>query len=391
LSPLTCESISFAINEIAQSMSRFTFTLACSEDDPQLRARMAEDRMDGSISVSFRREPDYFAGSRLQGDEVQVIVCRDTLNGRIAGLGSRCAARFHVNGTPMRAGYLADLRCDPAYRKGTLLPRGYRFLHELQRADPLPAYSTIIFESNRAALQSLVGNRAGLPAYLPMGRMLTPAIHLDFAKPDIHVPGIALRRSQPGDLEHIVAFLNRRMATRQFSPVYRPSDFLPGGRCAGMTPSSFYLAERDGALVGTIAAWDQAAIRQTHIERYSSALSVMRPFYNLASRFTALKSLPAVGARIPYLYLCCVAIENDDVDVFRSLLRFIYNQLRNGLWHYAIAGLHERDPLASVLAEYRAISAAGLLYRVELPRQMDAGPEPVVPDDRVPYFEMALA
>jgi len=352
---------------------------------------MAEDRMEGNIAVSFRREPDYFAGSRLQGEQAQVIVCRDTNNSRIVGLGSRCRSTIHVNGTPTLAGYLSDLRCHPAYRKGTLLARGYRYLHELHRADPLPAYSTIILESNTAAMENLIGPRADLPTYLPMGRMLTPAIHLDFPKPDMRLPNITLRRAFNDDLAHIVAFLNSRMMMRQFSPVYKANDFLPGGRCAGLTAQDFFLAEQHGTIIGTLAAWDQASIRQTHIERYSPALATIRPFYNLASRFSALKPLPAVGARIPYLYLCCIAIEEDDTDVFRALLRFAYNRLRTGPWHYAIAGLHERDPLMSVLTEYRAIAAAGMLFRVEFPRKDKNEPKPVLPDDRIPYFEMALA
>ena len=69
--------------------SRYAFDLAGPADDAQLRARMAEDRMEGSIAISFRREPSYFAGCRVQGDATQVMKCVDTATGRIVGLGSR--------------------------------------------------------------------------------------------------------------------------------------------------------------------------------------------------------------------------------------------------------------------------------------------------------------
>jgi hypothetical protein len=358
--------------------------LAEPADDPQLRARMAKDWMEGDIAVSFRREPDYFAGCRLQGDQVQVIVCHDMERGKIAGLGSRCTSNMYLDGKATRAGYLADLRGDPEYRKGTLLARGYRLLRNLHEADPVPVYYTVIYDTNAVALRSLVGARAGLPSYVPMGRILTPAIHLDMRKAGLTVPGVQLRRARADELGAIVTFLNTQLSARQFAPVYREQDFQPGGRCTGLAATDFFLALRDGEIVASMAAWDQAAIRQTHIERYSPVLRLLRPFYQLASAISPLKPLPAVGSRIPHLYLCCIAVAGDDVPVFRALMRFAYNALRSGPWHYAIAGLHERDPLAAVLGEYRAIAAAGILHRVDfgIPYELD---------QRLPYIEMALA
>jgi hypothetical protein len=76
------------------------------------------------------------------------------------------------------------------------------------------------------------------------------------------------------------------------------------------------------------------------------------------------------------------------VALFRALLRFAYNQLRGGPWHYAIAGLHEHDPLAQVLAEYRRIEASGQLFIVHYPE--DGDPLANI-DARTKTFEMALA
>jgi hypothetical protein len=200
----------------------------------------------------------------------------------------------------------------------------------------------------------------------------------------IALPGVALRRARADELDAIVAFLNRQLRSRQFAPVYQAQDFLPGGRCTGLAANDFFVAIRDGCIVGTIAAWDLAAVRQTHIERYSRALAALRPLYNLASAFSSLKPLPTVGARIPHLYLSCIAVAQDELPLFRALLRFAYNELRRGPSHYAVAGLHERDPLAPALAEYRAIAAAGLLYKVDFD-------QPFEMSDHIPYIEMALA
>ena len=365
-------------------MSRFEFSIAGAADDAELRQRMAQDWMDGEIAVSFRREPSYFAGCALQGEDVQTIKCTDRTTGRIVGMGSRLKTHVYVNGEPKQIGYLADLRAAPQFRNGTLLARGYRFLRGLEQADRLPFSFSIVFDGNKRALKTLLGARAGLPVYTPMGAVRTPALHLDVPKRAIEVPGVAFAQGSAARAEEIVSFLNARMALRQLAPVYRPRDFQPGGRLADFPFERFYLALRGGRVAGTLAAWDQSAVRQTHIERYSTLLSLLRPFYNLASKLTPLKPLPSPGSRVPYLYLACLCVENDDPALFRGLLRFAYNALRKGPWHYAIAGLHERDPLAPVLSEYRSIPAAGRLFVVKF------GGLPVALDGRVPYVEMAF-
>lgn len=363
--------------------SRYIFDLAVPADDAQLRARMAEDRMEGPIAVSFRREPSYFGSTCVQGDATEIIKCVDTHTGRIVGLGSRSTAMAFVNGTPQRIGYLADLRGAPEVRRGTLLARGFRLLRELNARDHVPFHTTVIYAGNTPALRSLVGARAGLPVYQDRGRVLTPALHLDLPRRAITLRGIDIDRGQPGDLPEIVAFLDRRMRERQFAPVYREQDFTTG-RFLHLDVRDFFVARSKRRIVGTLAAWDQAAIRQTHVERYSPLLAAVRPLYNLAAQMTPLKPLPAVGARIPYVYLACAAVEDDDVDLFRGLLRTTCNSLRRGPWHYAIASLHERDPLAQVLAECRQIAAAGRLFIVHYPE--DAGAVAAL-DARVPYVE----
>ncbi len=363
--------------------SRYTVALAVPADDAPLRARMAEDRMEGAIAVSFRREPSYFAGARVQGDATQVIKCVDTASGRIVGLGSRSTALAWVDGHARRIGYLADLRGAPDVRRGTLLARGFRLLRELHAHDPVPFYTTMIYEGNTPALESLTGARAGLPRYRDGGRVLTPALHLDLPHRALRVRGIEIARGEPVALPAIVAFLNRTLGARQFAPVYREQDF-GAGRFAHLTARDFFVARAGGRIVGTLAGWDQCSIRQTHVERYSTSLALLRPLYNLAARLTPLKPLPAVGARIPYIYLACAAVENDNTILFRALLRHVCNVLRRGPWHYAIASLHERDPLAPVLAEYRRIAAAGRLFVVHYPE--DAATVAAL-EPRIPYVE----
>jgi len=346
--------------------ARYAFGIADAADDGELRARMAEDRLEGDIAISFHREPSYFAGCSLQGDATTVMKCVDTTTGRIVGLGSRSTLIANVDGLPQRIGYLADLRGATEVRRGTLLARGFRLLRELHQQDPVPFYTAVIYEGNTPAVANLIGARAGLPDFRDFGRVLTPAIHIDFPRPAIRLEGVEFTRGTADELPRIFEFINRTRRHRQFAPVWRLEDF-GGGRLAGLAASDFFVARTGDRIVGTIAAWDQSALRQTHVERYSRRLALLRPTWNLAARVTALRPLPAEGAPIPFIYLAGVAVERDDLQLFRSLLRAAYRGLRKGPWHYAICSLHEHDPLVSALDDYRRIQAAGRLFVAHYP------------------------
>ena len=342
--------------------------------------------MEGAIAVSFRREPSYFAGCSVQGDKTQVVKCIDQQTGALAGLGSRSTAPAYVDGVARTIGYLADLRVAPVYRRGTLLARGYRYFRGLHDADPVPFYTTMIYEGNAPALATLAGSqggRAGLPQYRDWGRFLTPALHLDFRVKPAPLAGVTVARGSPERLAEIVRFLNQWQCRKQFAPLYREADF-PHGRFRGLRAGDFYLAMRHGRIVGTLAVWDQAAWRQTHVERYTTGLALLRPAYNALAGLSPLKPLPAPGAPIPGVYLACLATEEDDVPVFRCLLHAVHDALRRGPWHFAIAGLHECDTRAAVLTQMRHIAAAGRLFAVHFDDQPLAIETPA---QRVPYLE----
>lgn len=346
--------------------ARYQIALADQADEAELRRRMAADEMPGNIALSFRREPDYFLGCGIQGTRSQVIKCTDSATGRIVGLGARHLKNLFVNGSVNRVGYLSDLRGDRDVRKRTLLARGYAFLRKLHDADPVPLYFSIILDGNDEAVANITTARAGLPVYEKRGRIVTPAIHLDRRKPEYPCADVVIRRGTASVMPQVFAFLQRELAGKQLAPSYCSQD-LQSAPLLGLAPKDFFIASIGDRIVGCVAAWDQSAFRQTHVERYSGALRALRPFYNLAARFSSLHPLPAPGQKIPYLYLSLIATQDNRSDIFAALLRSVYREHRNSGYHFLIAGLHERDPLSEVLADYRSIEAGGSLYLIYYP------------------------
>ena len=365
-------------------MSRFEFKIATAADDLALRQRMSQDAMQGHISVSFRREPSYFMGSHVQGEYPQIIKCVDEKAGKLVGLGARLSQSVFINGQPHRIGYLSDLRIAPEYRGSFLLNRGYQYLRRLHQAEPLPMYLSVILEGNERALDSITTGRAAMPIYKNIGRVMTPAIHLDRKRKLFKVAGLDIQRANKQSLDSIFSFIRKEYSLKQYSPVYQASD-IGSSRLMGLDENDIYVARRHGKIVGVIAAWDQGSFRQTHVEKYSSWLKLIRPSYNFAARFTSLKRLPDTGEVVPYFYLALMAIQGDDSSIFRALLSQLYTDRHQSKWHYFIAGMHEKHPLMTVLNEYRSIKASGHLFAVYYPEDHRFCDRV---DDRIPHIEI---
>lgn len=367
-------------------MSSLSFDLATMDDEPELRMRMQHDWMPGNISVSFRREPDYFYGSRVQGTNAEVIKCIDSTTGKIIGLGSRFINDAYINGEAQKLGYLADLRTHPDYRGKTGLMRGYRYLRSLHDKNPVPLYFSMILDANKVAKDILSSRRCGLPHYRDMGNFRTPAVFLDVARKNIILPGVIFRHASQLDVDDLFTFIEKHASEKQFAPVITKYD-LGTDRLRDLNIEDFYLALQDGEIIGVIAAWDQTRFRQTCVEKYNMKLNIIRPIYNLITRFTSLKPFPSPGNHVPCFYLAFCTIKNNEPTLFGALLRYLYNDRRNGPWNYFIAGFHENDPLNKTLNEYRRVDVYGRLYAVHYSENQKNYDRL---DSRIPYVEIAM-
>ena len=164
--------------------------------------------------------------------------------------------------------------------------------------------------------------------------------------------------------------------------MYHEND-LTNGRLREMQPENILLAEANGSIIGTIALWQQSAFRQLHIDAYHGAWRFIRPVYNALARLTPLARLPRAGEALKYAYLSLMAVQHDDLAVFRALLRQAYRASHGTGLHYLIGAFHERHPLRPAFADYAGIPSGGQLFTV----QFDSEPYPL--DERVPYIDAA--
>jgi len=367
-------------------MAKVDIRLADRSDDADLRRFVREADMEGRIRMSFPREPSYFDALEVEGREAEVVIARERESGALVGMGTGAAKPVYLNGEPRPLGYLSGLRVAPDYRNGLLLVRLYRMAKERHDEHHVPMSLTTIVEDNTKAIEVLTSGKCGLPIYADRGSFLTMAVRLKRRNPFARSSGIRVRRATADDTGAVASFLNREGARRQFFPVYEERDFAsPTGLLRGLSIEDVFLAFEGGALVGTVAAWDQRGFRQSRITGYGGALRRGRRLYNVYARLAGYPSLPGPGSILDHFFVALVAIKDDGVPVLSTLLAEVFDAMNASGTSFFTIGFHERDPLSEAMRGVRHFDYTTRLFvahwegaRADLERL----------DDRVPYLEL---
>jgi hypothetical protein len=302
------------------------FGLATRDDDAGIRRLLAANPMPGRIRVRFEREPDYFAGC---APDTQVLVARDGAS--VVGVACRVVRKLYVDGRPEDIGYLGQLRVDRGYRGQLLTARGYRVMRELHASAPPGGYYTTIVEGNAEAEGVLVRRRRGvMPRYRFLEKLYTLA-----------------------------------MPARKWSGAHQSGETtarLFGGLKPAAPLNLFPAYEPQGEVVtvpgGSAALHDQRAFKQTVIDGYDPALSLVRPLYNLVARIR----LPRPNSVVNHGYATHFLAES--ATAAKSLIAAVLARAAARNLDHVLFGFTESDPILPVARSFRPVEYLSSIYTV---------------------------
>lgn len=160
-----------------------------------------------------------------------------------------------------------------------------------------------------------------------------------------------VRRARPEDVEAIAAFTRDATGRRPFAPLWsaeRWDRFLR--EAPGLGVERYYLAERDGRIVGGVAAWDRTEVLQTVVLRYPWWGPALRAAWGAGRRLLrALAPLPAAGEGFRTLAFTRLAVRDRDPGVLRDLLAAVADDHLGRGYHMLHVGLAFDDPLRRAL------------------------------------------
>ena len=326
---------------------RTQFAVASRSDDADIRRLLRENAMPGEISLSFEREPDYFADTGLPSESKQTIVAR--LDGRLVCAGSCTIRRRFVNGTPRRVGYLGGLRLDTRHAgRFDILRRGYEFFHELQMDCPADFYFTSIAADNERARKFLERGLPGMPRYEFCGEFVTlllatknqprPWRRHEMDGESVHGPGVG----------ELISDLNDCNGHFQFSPCWSAEE-LSALSQLGLTSKDFSFIRKNGQIIASAALWDQRSFKQTVIRGYSRRLTSVRPFLNAIHRVISAPRLPPVGATVANSFVSHLAIAPENPESQIALIAELRCMGAQRQVEFLTLGFAANDPRLAVM------------------------------------------
>jgi hypothetical protein len=345
-----------AARAVAGRDGRFGFELASSRDDGEIRRLLRDHAFPGAISLSLEREPNAAIAASIEGDVHQTILARDQFTGQVAEIATRAVRDAFVNGEPSRVGYLGQLRIDRRYRRHrSLLEDGFAFCRALHNRGDARLYLTSIVADNEAARRLLLTRRwtAG-PRFTEIDRLVTLVIPLLRQPRPIDIEGIRIDRGTPPRVGEIAACLWRNLRRYQFAPCWTAEDLLSADRTRGLSPEHFFVAIRQGRVIGCLGCWDQRAFKQVVVRGYSPTLTRWRPLVNATAPWLGAPALPAVGQPLAFAYLSHAAVDDDRDDVMAALAAAACRQARTaGLDDVAIAVTAGHPLLGAIARGFR--------------------------------------
>ena len=359
------------------------FRLAKTTDNKPLRNLMREITMPGWVSMSYLREPDFFDGMAVQGEDCDVIVAENS-TGCIIASGTRCRRELYVNGTTQDIGYLCGLRSRKEGISAKTVFHGYGKLKELHKEKgDVPFYLTTIIADNLRAKKILTSNHPPLPVYDYYGDYITAAIPLNrFCR---EPKSRNIRRLTNADIPQLVKFLNSEGQKKQFFPVI-PKDFLNSPSTLGLTIESFYANFADRKITGVAAIWDQSSFKQHLVCEYRKDIAAMKPIINLLLQICGFRKLPAAEKQLKELYLAFPCIRDNNSEILRNIISAMLFDLRKSKFHFLCGAFYEKDPLLNAITSFRHFTYKSSIYLTYW--EDGAAAVQKLDKTRIPYLEI---
>lgn len=338
---------------------------------------MARDNpVEGWVTLSYEREPDYFAACAIEGDDHRTFIAADKASGEVNAVFSLSFRERYVGGVARKICYLGQLRVRNGYAGKALLIRdGFGICREaLAEAGVEPYGLTTIVADNRRALRLLTSGRGDIPKYRPLGTIATLALRCGSRNSR---NATLVTAATMADMDGIADHLRRQGKQSDFSPVWSRDALLCPVRARGLSPGDFLIARNGGRIVGCAAIWDQRGVKQNVVRGYRPPVGLARPLLNALAPITGLPRLPRRGEMLNTAFISHFAVEDSADAVAAALIDAALMEGRRRGLSALIAGLDVRDPRYRLMKQrYRPVEYLSNAYAAHWPDGAAAAAEP---------------
>jgi ribosomal protein S18 acetylase RimI-like enzyme len=318
---------------------------AVASDNEALLELTSLTPMEGTIALRIDREPDFFALPRARGEAVVFVA---TYGERVVGCMSAAIHAAYIGGVAERIAHATDLKVHREFNGRRLGARLIRRTEAYLRDRGVDLTFNLVADGNERVMR-LSHGRHGTPVPVMLGRFFVDQL---VASPfRVRSKKYRVERASEDDLAEIAAMLDHDRRERSFAPPVTAANLedataqAPAGRFRKM------LVVRDsGRVIATLTIEDTQDLRQ-------NVLIGLPWSIHLALGVLRLLALPVRGLRIPrlggplaILYVRWMACAEGHEPALRALLSEARAEAFRRRFIFLSVGLHERDPLRSVVS-----------------------------------------
>jgi hypothetical protein len=328
---------------------RYNIRLAQPEDSSALLRLINETPQEGSISLNFERQPDFFHATGVTTSEPEVWLMEDLHNSKLVASFSIGKREVYVNGKKRLTRYGNDLRIHQDYKGGRTLFRLFKKYKELMQDEWM---QTVILDENKASVDTVGSGRLSLPTYHNAGQFITHMVALNKS----YSPSCKqVRRATVDNIDEIQRFFDQHAKHKEFYPCYNFKKI--GSKDAyyrNLNISDYFLYYNNQELIGVVGTWNQKEFKQTRFLSYHGSMKILRHINNIMSTFLGGLNLPPAGSLANYISLHSTLIKDNQPDILKKILTHILFEYKDSVYDALIIGFDKRDPLHNALQGFKS-------------------------------------
>jgi GNAT superfamily N-acetyltransferase len=332
-------------------------------DNETLLALTRSTPMAGSISLRIDRDPDFFALLRLRGEGKVYVAVRGR---EVIGCISAALRTAYVSGVPETVAYVGDMKVHPRFSGTRIALRLIQTLEAHLRSVGIDLCFSVVADGNQRVMPLLEG-RLGIPRWASLGRFLVDEL----------IPSPFLGRSrqhgiesaEADDLPAITMLLDRFHRSRQFSPQLSKDDLARTLSGQQEEPFSKMLVARNrGSIVATLSLHDTREVKRNVLIDASASLRCALALLRIAAAPLPGFRVPRIGEPLGVLYARFVACEEGHGQALQALVAMARAEAFRRRFTFLVIGLHERDPLRSLVRGIPRFTFSSLALATSLTR-----------------------
>jgi ribosomal protein S18 acetylase RimI-like enzyme len=313
-------------------------------DNQGLLALTGITPMAGTISLRIDRDPDFFALLRLRGTSKVFVAARGP---EVIGCLSVALRTAYIAGAPETIAYIGDMKVHPSFSGSLVAVRLVQALAADMRRAGIDLGFCVAADGNHRVLPLFAG-RVGTPRWVPLGRFLVnglvPSPFQGSSK------GYTIESAQAADLPAIAALLDRFHRARQFAPQLQEHEIaqILSVDLEQPFPRTF-VARRGQRVVATLTLCDTGRVKRNVLLNAPGYLKLALALLGVATRPFPGFPVPRMGQALRLLSVRYAACEDGHQAALAALLALARTQAFRHRFTFLMLGLHERDPLRSLL------------------------------------------